>query len=124
MKQTVSAPTHTCRKANDVIALIGDKWTVHIVMLLALGTQRFSDIQRQVDGISRKMLTVTLRGLERDGYVTRTVYATVPPRVDYALTPFGCELVGPLRALGDWAIANQPRVIAARVAYDRRDLAA
>ncbi|MBE7182884.1 MAG: helix-turn-helix transcriptional regulator [Methylobacterium mesophilicum] len=93
-------------------------------MLLASGTQRFSAIQRSVDGISRKMLTVTLRGLERDGYVTRTVYPTVPPRVDYALTPFGRELVGPLRALGDWAIANQGRVLAARATYDARDLAA
>lgn len=119
MEPTPHKPGH-CHKANEVIALIGDKWTVHIVMLLATGKQRFSEIQRAVDGISRKMLTTTLRGLERDGYVTRSVYATIPPRVDYELTPFGHQLSLPLRALGDWAATNHQRVLDARLAYDNR----
>ncbi|MCB9947248.1 MAG: helix-turn-helix transcriptional regulator [Rhodospirillaceae bacterium] len=116
------APIATdCRKANEVIALIGDKWTVHIVMRLVTGRKRFSEIQRSVDGISRKMLTVTLRALERDGYVSRTVFATIPPRVDYELTPLGHELSVPLRTLGAWAIANHDRVAQARAAYDTRE---
>jgi DNA-binding HxlR family transcriptional regulator len=109
-----------CRKANEVISLIGDKWTVHLVMLLVSGRRRFTELQRSVDGISRKMLTTTLRALERDGYVTRTVFPTIPPRVDYELTELGRELAAPLQALGAWAIANHERVIGARRAYDDR----
>ncbi|MBS7701125.1 MULTISPECIES: helix-turn-helix domain-containing protein [unclassified Chelatococcus] len=120
MKPTAAHLPGKCHKANEVIALIGDKWTVHIVMLLATGKQRFSEIERSVDGISRKMLTTTLRGLERDGYVTRRVFPTIPPRVEYELTSFGHELSSPLRALGDWAAANHQRVLDARQAYDRR----
>lgn len=115
---------HPCRKANDVISLIGDKWSVQIVMHLGGGRRRFSEILRAVDGISQKMLTVTLRGLERDGYVERTHHPVIPPRVDYELTPLGRELLVPLKALGDWAIANHGRVLAARAAYDGRGLAA
>lgn len=109
-----------CRKANEVISLIGDKWTVHLVMLLVTGKQRFTELQRSVDGISRKMLTATLRALERDGYVTRSVFPTIPPRVEYELTALGRELAAPLQALGAWAIANHDRVITARRAYDAR----
>lgn len=109
-----------CRLVNDVISLVGDKWSVLIIMLLGQGRRRFSEIKRSVDGISQKMLTVTLRGLERDGYVTRTVYPTIPPRVEYELTDLGRDLLVPLRALGEWAVANHARVAAARAAYDQR----
>jgi len=109
-----------CRIVNDVISLVGDKWSVLIIMLLGQGKRRFSEIKRSVDGISQKMLTVTLRGLERDGYVTRTVYPTIPPRVEYELTDLGRDLLVPLRALGEWAVANHARVAAARAAYDQR----
>lgn len=110
-----------CQLVNDVISLVGDKWSVLIIVLLGGGKRRFSDIKRAVDGISQKMLTVTLRGLERDGYVTRTVYPTIPPKVEYELTDLGRELLVPLRALGQWAIANHARVSAARAAYDGRN---
>ena len=110
-----------CRRANEVISLVGDKWSVHIVMLLGTGTKRFMEIKRAVDGVSQKMLTVTLRGLERDGYVSRTVYATVPPKVEYALTDLGRELLVPLQALGAWALDNHARVVRARAAYDMRE---
>ncbi len=109
-----------CRLVNDVISLVGDKWSVLIIMLLGQGKRRFSEIKRSVDGISQKMLTVTLRGLERDGYVTRTVYPTIPPKVEYELTDLGRDLLVPLRALGQWAVANHGRVTAARAAYDQR----
>lgn len=109
-----------CQLVNDVISLVGDKWSVLIIVLLGGGKKRFSAIKRSVDGISQKMLTVTLRGLERDGYVTRTVYPTIPPKVEYELTDLGRELLVPLRALGQWAITNHGRVSAARTAYDVR----
>lgn len=109
-----------CQLVNDVISLVGDKWSVLIIVLLGRGKRRFSDIKRSVDGISQKMLTVTLRGLERDGYVTRTVYPTIPPKVEYELTDLGRDLLVPLRELGQWAIANHGRVSAARAAYDGR----
>lgn len=109
-----------CQLVNDVISLVGDKWSVLIIVLLGGGKRRFSDIKRSVDGISQKMLTVTLRGLERDGYVIRTVYPTIPPKVDYELTDLGRDLLVPLRALGQWAIANHDRVANSRAAYDAR----
>ncbi|MEI2383801.1 helix-turn-helix domain-containing protein [Breoghania sp. JC706] len=120
------SPSHVhkpgqCTRANEVISLVGDKWSVHIVMLLGTGRHRFMEIKRTIDGISQKMLTVTLRGLERDGYVTRTVYPTIPPKVEYELTDLGRELLVPLRALGSWALANHDRVVAAREAYDARE---
>ncbi|SJZ58306.1 winged helix-turn-helix transcriptional regulator [Consotaella salsifontis] len=111
-------PMGHCTRANEVISLVGDKWTVHIVMLLTQGKRRFTEIERAVDGISRKMLTVTLRALERDGFVERTVYPTVPLRVEYCLTDLGFEMAEPLRALGNWAIANQERVFDARRRFD------
>ena len=110
-----------CKVANDVISLVGDKWSVLVVSTLGDGTMRFSELKRAVEGISQKMLTTTLRGLERDGYLTRTVYPTVPPRVEYKLTPLGIELREPVSALGNWAIANHARVLAARQAYDERE---
>lgn len=107
-----------CTRVNDIISLVGDKWSVLIVMHLDATPKRFSEIKRAITGISQKMLTVTLRGLERDGYVHRRVYPTVPPKVEYRLTALGEELQVPLRALGNWAEANHGRVVAAREAYD------
>lgn len=122
-EETMADQHHgACQRANEVITLIGDKWSVHIVMHLAHhGLRRFSEIRQAIDGISQKMLTVTLRGLERDGYVRRTVHPVIPPRVDYELTALGEELAVPLKALGDWAIANHSRVMTAREDYDARD---
>ena len=119
MKPTKPYHSAECRMANDVISLVGDKWSVLIVVLLGQGRKRFTEIKTSVEGISQKMLTVTLRGLERDGYVKRTVYPTIPPKVEYELTDLGRDLLVPLRALGSWAISNHARVQAARAAYDR-----
>ncbi|MFD1912427.1 winged helix-turn-helix transcriptional regulator [Halodurantibacterium flavum] len=110
-----------CRLVNDVISLVGDKWSVLIIMSLGSGRRRFSEIKRTVTGISQKMLTVTLRGLERDGYVLRTVHAEVPPRVEYELTELGRDLLVPLHALGEWAMENHDRVAQARTVYDARN---
>ncbi|WP_030143628.1 winged helix-turn-helix transcriptional regulator [Mycetocola saprophilus] len=97
---------------------IGDRWTVLIVGALGEGPRRFGEISRRVDGVSQKMLTQTLRGLERDGLVRRTVYAEMPPRVEYALTPVGETLQEPLRALEDWAREHMGGVQDARERYD------
>lgn len=121
-KPNPKTSSHECLKANDVLSLIGDKWSVHIVMVLGGGRPRFMDIKRAVDGISQKMLTTTLRGLERDGYVTRDVYPTIPPRVEYELTTFGEDLLPRLKALGDWAIDNRERVLDARRRFEDRQL--
>ena len=107
-----------CRALGDVLARIGDKWTVFVVGLLANGPMRFNAIRRMVGGISQRMLTLTLRGLERDGLVTRTVYPSIPPRVDYALTPLGCTLIEPLLGLGAWARTHQAVVEEARARFD------
>src|SRR5665213_3363376 len=109
-----------CRAVSTVLARVGDKWSVLIVMLLRGGARRFSEIKRMVGGISQRMLTLTLRGLERDGLVTRTVFATIPPRVDYALTPLGRDLLGLVSALGQWARAHQVEIEAARRRFDGR----
>lgn len=120
MKPTDLHDTGRCQIANDVISLVGDKWSVLVVSTLGNGRLRFSELKRAVEGISQKMLTTTLRGLERDGYLTRTVYPTVPPRVDYELTELGIELLEPVSALGQWAVTNHARVLDARRTYDAR----
>ena len=99
-----------CTAVNDILSTIGDKWTVLIVVTLSKGPMRFNEIRRAVDGISQRMLTLTLRGLERDGFATRTVFPTVPPRVDYALTELGKTLITPLEQIARWAIAHQDEV--------------
>ena len=104
------------RKALD---RIGDRWTVLVIGALSEGPLRFKDLARRVEGVSQKMLTQTLRGLERDGLVTRTVFAVVPPRVDYELTPLGRTLLEPLAALERWAVEHMPEVAAAQRAYDQ-----
>jgi len=109
-----------CRAVNTVLARIGDKWSVLIVGMLGDGPKRFNEIKRMVGGISQRMLTLTLRGLERDGLVTRTVFPTVPPRVDYELTALGRSLWRPVEELGAWARANQAEIEAARRRFDAR----
>jgi DNA-binding HxlR family transcriptional regulator len=109
-----------CRAVSTVLARVGDKWSVLIVALLGDGPKRFNEIKRMVGGISQRMLTLTLRGLERDGLVTRTVFPTVPPRVDYELTELGRSLWRPVEALGAWARANQAQIEAARRRFDAR----
>lgn len=108
-----------CRAVSGILSRVGDKWTVLVVEFLGDGPMRFSELRRSIGSISQKMLTTTLRGLERDGFVTRTVYPTIPPRVDYELTDLGRELLVPVRALGDWARANMGRIEAARENFDR-----
>ena len=101
-----------------VLDRIGDRWTVLLVGALADGPRRFGELARDVDGISQKMLTQTLRNLERDGLVRRTLYPQVPPRVEYELTDSGTSLRGPLRALEEWAVEHMGPVSAAQAAYD------
>jgi DNA-binding HxlR family transcriptional regulator len=101
-----------------ILDRIGDRWTVLVVGALTEGPMRFSELSRRIDGVSQKMLTQTLRGLERDGLVTRTVHAAVPPRVEYELTPAGRTLTGPLSALDVWAREHIEDVIRSRGAYD------
>ncbi|SDR40465.1 transcriptional regulator, HxlR family [Rhizobiales bacterium GAS113] len=107
-----------CRRVSTILSRVGDKWTVLVVALLGAGPKRFNEIKRLVGGISQRMLTLTLRGLERDGLVTRTVFPTIPPRVDYELTELGRSLLPPVAALGDWARANGAAIDAARERFD------
>ena len=109
-----------CRAVSDVLSRVGDKWSVLVVTRLGDGPLRFNQLRRSIGGISQRMLTLTLRGLERDGLVTRTVFPTVPPRVDYALTELGRSLAAPVEALALWARANQDRIAGARQAFDAR----
>ena len=109
----------TCR-AREVLQRVGDKWSVLAIDLLGQGTMRFSELHRAIDGITARMLTVTLRGLERDGIVTRTIHPVIPPRVEYALTPMGRTLLDTIGQLVTWADSHLPEIEAARVAYDAR----
>ena len=113
-------PTPSNCLAREVLDRVGDKWSLYVIHLLGGGTRRFRDLRRDIDGISQRMLTVTLRGLERDGLVTRTVHPTVPPRVDYALTPMGRTLLDSVCALVQWAEGHLADIDAARAAYDHR----
>lgn len=115
-----AAHTASACLVREVLDRVGDKWSVHVIHLLGGGTRRFSDLRRGIDGISQRMLTVTLRGLERDGLVTRTVYPVVPPRVDYALTPLGETLLETICSLVEWSTAHTADIDAARARYDAR----
>ncbi len=108
-----------CRSVGEILSRIGDKWSIMLVMELQGGTRRFSDLRRTLTGISQKILATTLRRLERDGFITRTVYPTVPPKVEYALTELGRELSFCVRALGEFAIQNRERVLLAREQFDQ-----
>jgi DNA-binding HxlR family transcriptional regulator len=108
-----------CR-AREVLQRVGDKWSVLAIDLLGQGTMRFTELHRAIDGITARMLTVTLRGLERDGIVTRTIHPVIPPRVEYALTPMGRTLLDTVGQLVDWTDSHLPEIQAARAAYDAR----
>lgn len=109
-----------CPAVREILDRVGDKWSVLVIVLLAGGQQRFTELQRNIEGISQRMLTRTLRQLERDGLVTRTVQATVPPRVDYDLTDLGRSLIAPVATLATWALDHRHAIQHAREAYDRR----
>jgi DNA-binding HxlR family transcriptional regulator len=115
-----SNPHAACKAVVETLARIGDKWTVMVVGALSEGPIRYNEIRRRVEGISQRMLTLTLKGLEQDGLVTRTMYPTIPPRVDYELTELGRKLIVPLQALSEWARENRPAMLAAREAFRRR----
>jgi DNA-binding HxlR family transcriptional regulator len=103
-----------CRALGQVLDLIGDKWTIMVVGALSKGPMRFNAIMRLIGAVSHRMLTITLRSLERDGLVKRTAYPTIPPKVEYELTKLGRSLIGPLKTLASWAQRNQQVIEAAR----------
>ncbi|MFD7658209.1 winged helix-turn-helix transcriptional regulator [Actinosynnema sp. NPDC059797] len=118
---------HTClirgdggRMLRAILDRICNKWTLLVVATLDQGTLRFGDLHEQVPGISQRMLTLTLRNLERDGLVARTAHAEVPPRVEYALTQEGRSLIPPALALAGWAVEHVPQIEASRAAYENR----
>lgn len=133
---TLKSPTHCAGTEDDYEALqwdtrqgcevrqildrVADKWSLLVIALLERRRLRFSELRREIDGVSQRMLTVTLRQLERDGLVTRTVYPVVPPRVDYELTPLGATLHDTIRSLVIWTEEHENEIAAARTEYDRR----
>ncbi|MBF6214138.1 helix-turn-helix transcriptional regulator [Nocardia puris] len=108
----------------QILDRIADKWSLLTIALLSGRTMRFTELRREIDGVSQRMLTRTLRHLERDGLVRRTVYPVVPPRVDYELTPLGRSLHHTIQALVDWTETHQREIAAARTAYDEAEAAA
>src|SRR5579859_7241836 len=114
-------PSDECPKISQVLARVGEKWSVLIIIMLGERTRRFSELKRAIGGISQRMLTLSLRGLERDGLVKRTVFPVVPPRVEYELTPLGQSLRAPVSALGDWVRSHLAEIDAAREAFDRKE---
>jgi DNA-binding HxlR family transcriptional regulator len=111
-----------CRAVSEVLDRVGDKWSVLVVVTLGDGPKRFNELRRSIASISQRMLTLTLRGLERDGLVTtRTVFPTIPPRVDYELTELGHSLLQPVGALGSWARENRARILRARLRFDAKE---
>jgi DNA-binding HxlR family transcriptional regulator len=109
-----------CLRINSVVRTIGDKWSVMIVMVLIMRPHRFNEMKRVIGGISQQMLARTLRALERDGLIARTVHATVPPQVEYALTDLGCSLAEPILAIGTWAQMHIDEVEKNRASFDGR----
>jgi DNA-binding HxlR family transcriptional regulator len=108
-----------CTATREILNRVGDKWSVLVIVLVGDHPMRFNDLKRAIDGISQRMLTVTLRGLERDGVVKRTVYPTNPPQVEYELTPVGRTLLEPVTVLAEWAQGHRAEVQRARDAFDR-----
>ena len=106
---------------SEVLSRVGDKWTVLVVGTLGDGPKRFNELRRALGSISQRMLTLTLRALERDGLVTRTIFPTIPPRVDYELTDLGRGLAQPVQALGQWAFEHLPEIEGARTSFDTRN---
>ena len=118
MKPGILHRTEPCRRISEILSRVGDKWSLLVIRELGEGALRFSEIKRRLGSISQKMLTTTLRGLERDGFVERTVFPTVPPRVEYELTALGRDLLTPVKELANWALANAERIERARKRYD------
>ncbi len=110
-----------CIAAREVLSRVGDKWSMFVIALLGEGPMRFSELKRAIEGISQRMLTLTVRGLERDGLVTRTVFPSIPPRVDYALTLMGKTLLEPVSVLVIWAQENRQTIQDARNRFDSQD---
>jgi len=117
----VRRETSACLKVTQVLGRIGDKWTVLVIVLLRERGHRFNELKRGIDGISQRMLTLTLRNMERDGLVTRTVTPSIPPRVDYELTDIGRSLAEPVKILGEWAFQHLEKISAAQALYDAKD---
>lgn len=107
-----------CQTIAGLLQRIGDKWSLLVVQTLADGSLRFNELRRAIPSVSQRMLTLTLRNLERDGLVDRTVTPSIPPRVDYELTKLGRSLLGPVTALTDWAISNMPEIHEAQERFD------
>ena len=107
-----------CRTISNLLSRIGDKWSVLVVETLGHGSKRFNELRREIPSVSQRMLTLTLRNLERDGIVSRTVTPTIPPRVDYELTELGRSLLGPVRALTQWAIDHVDAIHGAQSRFD------
>src|SRR3984957_8704727 len=107
-----------CLAVREILSMVGDKWSVLVVVTLRDGPQRFGELRRSIEAISQRMLTLTLRNLERDGLLTRTVEPTIPPRVEDELTPLGRTLLAPIMALGEWAHDNRGEIHKARTRYD------
>jgi len=117
----VDASHADCQASAEILDRIGDKWTVLVVVALEQGPLRYNEIRRVVGGISQRMLTLTLKALERDGLVKRTMYPTIPPRVDYELTELGNRLMVPLQSLYDWAVKHRPAMLAARKKFAEKE---
>ena len=113
-------PADVCHSVGDVLARVGDKWSVLVIAILSRGSMRFSELKLSLGSISKKVLTTTLRGLERDGYITRKVTPSIPPRVDYALTDLGTDVLVPVTALAMWAFSRRADVEAARSFFDQQ----
>lgn len=113
-----------CIATREILSRIGDKWSVFVVVLLGEETMRFNHLRRTIEGISQRVLTTTVRGLERDGLVKRTVYPTNPPQVEYALTELGRALLQPVKVLAQWAQEHRAEVMNARDRFDRLKAAA
>ena len=109
-----------CMAVREVLDRVGDKWSLLVVFALSDGSKRFSELRRSIEGISQRMLTLTLKALDRDGLVLRTVYPTVPPRVDYELTELGRTLLVPVRGIAEWAASNRQTMQDARDRYDSK----
>lgn len=120
MDVTVKPAGAGCKAVSEILSRVGDKWTIQVVVVLRAGSLRFNGIKRRVDGISQQMLTRTLKTLERDGMVERTVYPNTPPQVEYTLTPLGHSLSETARQLADWAAAHRGEIEDSRRQYDSR----
>lgn len=118
---TGKSHSEECSTAQSVLARIGDKWSILIIVMLGNGPMRFNAIKREVGGISQRMLTLKLRGLERDGLVKRTQYPTIPPRVDYELTRLGRSLWAAVEPFGAWAREHVKHISKARAEFDARN---